>query len=248
MDSLKILEQNWDNRTPAQKADVKHAVKHRFSCPQSKYLLGELLAHFGPDVDYFLCAAGAHYDGELEGEIQELADRLVGPASNLTPDYDSAIVRSVLRAIPSPILGILSFNAIRWLCDKYQQKKQKDKEGDVILAVGPWVSFLTNTPERSLWHGSQVSWNKTTLTALNHRHALAKTSFNKLQHIWRSSLRTIHIMSRCVRLPFYFSCFIRCSTILLLQRLALPLSLPPNPFTSPSLTPIYPSARTSPRP
>ena len=104
---------------------MKHAVKRRFSCPQSKYLLGELLAHFGPDVDYFLCAAGAHYDGELEGEIQELADRLVGPASYLIPDYDSIIVRSVLRATPSPILGILSFNAIRWLCDKYQHHLEK---------------------------------------------------------------------------------------------------------------------------
>ena len=65
VDSLKIMEQKWDNLTPAQKADVKRAVKRRFSCPQSKYSLGELLAHFGPDVDYFLRAAGAHYDGEL---------------------------------------------------------------------------------------------------------------------------------------------------------------------------------------
>ena len=36
--------------------------------------------------------------------------------------------------------------------------------------------------------GSQVSWNKPTLTALRHRFSLAKTSFNKLQHLWRSRL------------------------------------------------------------
>ena len=35
---------------------------------------------------------------------------------------------------------------------------------------------------------SQVSWNHPTNTALHHRYSLAKTSFTKLQHLWRSSL------------------------------------------------------------
>ena len=42
--------------------------------------------------------------------------------------------------------------------------------------------------ESSKYLGSQVSWNKPMLTALHHRFSLAKTSFNKLQHLWRSRL------------------------------------------------------------
>ena len=36
--------------------------------------------------------------------------------------------------------------------------------------------------------GSLVSWEKPTLTAILHRMSIATTSFNKLQHLWRSSL------------------------------------------------------------
>ena len=54
------------------------------------------------------------------------------------------------------------------------------------------IHFANGDPvpitDSSKYLGSQVSWNKPMLRALHHRFSLAKTSFNKLQHLWRSRL------------------------------------------------------------
>ena len=56
----------------------------------------------------------------------------------------------------------------------------------------PPPSFIDGTQvqtnDQVKYLGSLFSWHKPTLTALQHRIALANTAFNKLTHLWRSSL------------------------------------------------------------
>ena len=56
----------------------------------------------------------------------------------------------------------------------------------------PPPRFMDGTPVKTndqvKYLGSLISWHKPTLTALQHRIALANTAFNKLAHLWRSNL------------------------------------------------------------
>ena len=150
----------------------------RQGCPLSPYLFIMVLTVILADVDTRLLAHGVPTNTWSVGKPVydlEYADdtMLFGISVEVLEEYLQTL------QVEASLYGLfLNFTKTELL------RHPKLLEGQVRFTQGDPVPIADTVK----YLGSQVAWEKPTLSAILHRISVATTAFNKLQHIWRSSL------------------------------------------------------------
>ena len=150
----------------------------RQGCPLSPYLFIMVLTVILSDVDTRLLAHGIPTNTWSVGKPVydlEYADdtMLFGISVEVLEEYLKTL--QVEASLYGLLLNFTKTELLRH--PKLMDGQVKFTEGNPV-PIADSVKYL----------GSQVSWEKPTLTAILHRISIATTSFNKLQHLWRSPL------------------------------------------------------------
>ena len=150
----------------------------RQGCPLSPYLFVMVLSVILMDVDDRLLKHGVPTNtwsvGKPIYDLEYADDTLLfGISTQVVAEYLKHLqVEATLYGL------LLNFTKTELL------RRPKLEDNQIHFANGDPVPIT----ESAKYLGSLVSWKKPTLTALHHRFSLAKTSFNKLRHLWRSTL------------------------------------------------------------
>ena len=167
--------------TVGMQGEKQHATPHtgiRQGCPLSPYLFVMVLSVILSDVDTRLLRHGIPTNtwsvGKPVYDLEYADDTLLfGISVQVVEEYLRHL--QVEASLYGLLLNLTKTELLKH--PKLEDEQLRFSNGDPVQ-IADSVKYL----------GSQVSWNHPTNTALHHRYALAKTSFNKLQHLWRSSL------------------------------------------------------------
>ena len=176
--------------TVGMRGEKSQATPHtgiRQGCPLSPYLFVMVLSVILMDVDDRLLKHGGPTNtwsvGKPIYDLEYADDTLLfGISTQVVEEYLKHLqVEATLYGL------LLNFTKTELL------RHPKLEDNQIHFANGDPVPVT----ESAKYLGSLVSWKKPTLTALHHRFSIAKTSFNKLQHLWRSNLSRkikVHIL------------------------------------------------------